>query len=433
MPKKLLVCVTNYEFNKNALVLKNFFREQFETILIDSSTPGGCAEADIVIPNRYYPGLWDEAVIQAIRRRADWLLFIASDVELIHASLMHQCIREALEDSRIQVWTPSVAHHSRASFKSTFNRFSAGARLGGVAEGFCFMARTSLLREFYPAPKENVFGWHIDVITSMRAHEIGTVAVDDRVIIYHPPQKKEHQINSSAAFKIGAKHLHKAGFSEATLSRVRQIELHGSKGLTTPPLNKQRSLDLGCGIKPQDPFKTGNSSGVDLSNPNQSPAINIVDVATQKLPYPDSSFEYITAFDLLQYIPNAIYFNNKPRLCLVELMNEIYRVLKPGGIFASLTPAPSSAEAQDNTITSETFRQYFCSPENLALKKGFRGSFLHVHQSRRSNGKLLTLIRALKEHRPHQIDSRQIPATGPTILRSKNTILRNTPQLTLQT
>ncbi|RPF78355.1 MAG: hypothetical protein CBD15_000005, partial [Synechococcus sp. TMED155] len=51
MPAPLLVSVTNYEFNANALALKRFFESIFDTIIIDASTPGGFAEADITIEN----------------------------------------------------------------------------------------------------------------------------------------------------------------------------------------------------------------------------------------------------------------------------------------------------------------------------------------------------------------------------------------------
>ena len=401
MLTKLLVCVTNYEFNENAVLLKEFFGAHFETILVDSSTPGGCPEADIVIPNRYYPGLWDEAVSQAIQHNADWLLFIASDVELINAEMMQECIHEALDDSSIQLWTPSIAHNSRASFKSTFNRFSAGMRLGGVVEGFCFMARTSLLRSFHPAPKENTFGWHIDVATAIRAHEIGKVAVDDRIMIYHPQKKAEHQIDSSKAFDLGSNHLKSFGFKEKTLAAVREIENHGSKNLTTPALKVQHSLDLGCGCKPKDPFKAGHVSGIDVRNPDNRPEIKMSDLFVHPIPHKTSSFDYITAFDFIEHVPRIMYLDGKCHFCFVELMNEIYRVLKPGGVFASLTPAFPHPEAfQDpthvNIITNKTFPLYFCKPRQLASMYGFKGVFTLINQSSKPSGKLLTLMRAIK-------------------------------------
>jgi SAM-dependent methyltransferase len=74
----------------------------------------------------------------------------------------------------------------------------------------------------------------------------------------------------------------------------------------------------------------------------------------------------------------------------VELMNEIYRVLKPGGRFYSFTPAhPASAAWRDpthvNIITDETFLYYFDDAYRWADKYGFRGYFHIEWQVRHPN------------------------------------------------
>ena len=68
------------------------------------------------------------------------------------------------------------------------------------------------------------------------------------------------------------------------------------------------------------------------------------------------------------------------RFCFVELMNEVYRVLKPGGIFLSHTPIfPFPASQQDpthvNLITEDTFPKYFDDSSRFASMYGFTGSF----------------------------------------------------------
>lgn len=408
MLPELLVCITNYEFNSNAIALKNFFGKYFQSIIIDSSTPGGFPEADVIIPNRYYPGLWEEALKQTQSRRADWLLFIASDVQLIEADLIHQCILEAIQNSDIQLWTPSVTHNSRASFKSTLTKNTAGMRYCGVPEGFCFLARTSLLQHFYPIPASNHYGWHIDVATAMRAHEIGKVVVDDRVIIHHPAKKSEHAINCSKAFHIGSEYLKTFGYSHHTLSKVRQLEFPAKGKLKPLTITPQRSLDLGCGLAPKDPFFTGHAAGIDITNPTNRLDITASDLFSEPIPHVDSSFEYITALSFLQLVPKLIYLNNERRFCFIELMNEIHRVLKPGGIFASLTPAFSSTEAMGdptyvNLITETTFPDFFCFPKIQAKAYGFEGKFRLIHQSQQRKGHLLTLMRAIKVTVPNQL------------------------------
>ena len=401
MRAKIIACVTNYGFNANAIELKNFFKSVCETIIIDASTPGGFAEADITIENTYYSGLWNQSVTEAIKRDAEWLLFIASDVQLIDAEMLPFCIEEALENHSLMLWTPSVANNSRSSFQSTLNRATAGMRHCGVAEGFCFLARTSLLRRQHPVASSNEFGHSIDTVSALRAHEIGIVAVDDRVTIYHPEKKPEHQINIDEARSTGTDYLNTFSFSDEAWTKVNQFEEIAAKGGDTPSLKQMNSLDLGCGSKPNDIFKTGHAFGLDIRNPDNRSDIKISDLFISPIPHKSESFDYITAFDFIEHVPRLIYLNNQCRFCFVELMNEIHRVLKPGGIFASLTPAFPHPEAfQDpthiNIITEKTFPNYFCKPNNWAAMYGYKGNFSLVHQSFKTDGKLLTLMRAIK-------------------------------------
>jgi hypothetical protein len=72
-------------------------------------------------------------------------------------------------------------------------------------------------------------------------------------------------------------------------------------------------------------------------------------------------------------------------------MNEIWRVLKPGGCFGHHTPAfPHSAAWRDpthvNIITEETFPLYFDDKHRLAAMYGFIGAFLIEQQRWVPNG-----------------------------------------------
>ncbi len=66
-------------------------------------------------------------------------------------------------------------------------------------------------------------------------------------------------------------------------------------------------------------------------------------------------------------------------LPFVNLMNEIFRVLKPGGRFYALTPAyPKQSAFVDpthvNIITRKTHK-YFTVPDNWGVMYGFHGTF----------------------------------------------------------
>ena len=87
------------------------------------------------------------------------------------------------------------------------------------------------------------------------------------------------------------------------------------------------SLDLGCGEYPKNPFNAENLFGVDIVS---SSNINIrrADLVIEKIPFKDSSFDYFTAYNLLEHIPRLTYYKNKRIQPFIEIMNEIWRMLK---------------------------------------------------------------------------------------------------------
>jgi hypothetical protein len=78
-------------------------------------------------------------------------------------------------------------------------------------------------------------------------------------------------------------------------------------------------------------------------------------------------------------------------------MNEIYRVLKIGGTFASFTPAfPKEAAWRDpthvNIITEQTFPLYFDDKNRWGKDYGFIGSFEIIDQKWHPNNSHLQTI-----------------------------------------
>ena len=98
-----------------------------------------------------------------------------------------------------------------------------------------------------------------------------------------------------------------------------------------------KTLDLGCGVNPRNPFGADELYGIDI-RPNENENIRVADLAIEPIPFPDEYFDFVTAYDFIEHIPRIIYNPNR-RFCFIELMNEIYRVLKAGGSFFSSTPA----------------------------------------------------------------------------------------------
>jgi SAM-dependent methyltransferase len=162
-----------------------------------------------------------------------------------------------------------------------------------------------------------------------------------------------------------------------------------------------RTLDLGCGQQPRNPFQMDEVMGIDLTA-NASGSIRTADLAIEPIPFPDNWFDAVTAFDFIEHVPRVIYAPGR-RFPFVALMNEIYRVLKPGGLFLSHTPAfPHAVAFQDpthvNIITEETFPRYFGENQHhrYATMYGFTGYFRLVKQQWDQGGTHLdTLMRKL--------------------------------------
>lgn len=156
-----------------------------------------------------------------------------------------------------------------------------------------------------------------------------------------------------------------------------------------------RSLDLGCGPVPKNPFNATEVHGIDVQ---ADAAANILaaDLVVEPIPHPDASFEYVTAHDFLEHIPRLVYAPRR-RNAFIELLNEVWRVLMPGGMFLSLTPAyPHAATFRDpthvNFITDETFPLYFDDQHRWAKAYGFTGAF-HVELQEWRGIHLLTVLR----------------------------------------
>lgn len=100
---------------------------------------------------------------------------------------------------------------------------------------------------------------------------------------------------------------------------------------------------------------------------------HVLDLAVDAIPYPDNYFDEVEASQVLEHVPTQLrWFDDgwHLRFPRVELMREIYRVLKPKGVLVASVPGVDIERnvmrwAQDPTHTDvpwilESF-DYFCN------------------------------------------------------------------------
>lgn len=96
---------------------------------------------------------------------------------------------------------------------------------------------------------------------------------------------------------------------------------------------------------------------------------DVVDLAIDPIPYLDNTFDEVRAEQVLEHIPTCLRWIEdgkwRRRFCRVELMREIYRVLKPEGVLHASVPTGYPEWAQDPTHDSVPWTQemfgYFAS------------------------------------------------------------------------
>ncbi len=180
------------------------------------------------------------------------------------------------------------------------------------------------------------------------------------------------------------------------LNRVDSAELYFSTySAIALGLHNSSSLDIGCGAVPKNPFEASSAFGLDIRH-SDAPNMKNADLAVQSIPFESCRFEYVTAFDFIEHVPRVVYMPER-RFPFVMLMNEIFRILKPNGIFFSRTPFYPFAEAfrdptHVNIITTETFPLYFGGNRPHAKIYGFIGSFEVVDQARQGSH-LVSILR----------------------------------------
>jgi SAM-dependent methyltransferase len=152
----------------------------------------------------------------------------------------------------------------------------------------------------------------------------------------------------------------------------------------------RQHLDLGCGLKPRNPYAYEQVFGIDIRSGLSVPGvvhIAAANLSVEPIPFESHRFDSVSAYDFLEHMPRVrIDAQGQMHFPFIQLMNEIWRVLKPGGLFYAVTPAyPHEKAFRDpthvNIIAAKTQR-YFTRPELGARMYGFNGEFALRRQVR---------------------------------------------------
>lgn len=147
----------------------------------------------------------------------------------------------------------------------------------------------------------------------------------------------------------------------------------------------KKHLDLGCGLKPRNPYSAEKTFGCDIREIDHDVekigfGYKKVNLVVEPIPFPDNYFDSVSAYDFFEHIPRQmVLLDGGVRNPFIDLMSEIHRVLVPGGRLLALTPGfPHPSAFTDpthvNYITEHT-HEYFAGRNPSGRIYGFLGAF----------------------------------------------------------
>ena len=116
-----------------------------------------------------------------------------------------------------------------------------------------------------------------------------------------------------------------------------------------------KSLDLGCGRAPKNPFNADEVFGVDYGMRPDLPAnIRLADLVIEPIPFESDSFDFVTAHDFIEHVPRVLY--NPTMASLNTMIPGLVAVI----LMISLMVVMSQAVVRERE--SGTLEQMFVTP-----------------------------------------------------------------------
>ena len=145
------------------------------------------------------------------------------------------------------------------------------------------------------------------------------------------------------------------------------------------------SVDLGAGRFPRNPLRARRLVAVDVLDEaafvENSNVEYVRTIPGEQLQFDDEQVDCCTGYDFLEHVPRFDRLTDGRAVNpFIEMMNEIYRILRPGGVLIAVTPSfPREAAFTDpthvNPITPGTHEYFSGHVHARQLGYGFNGDF----------------------------------------------------------
>jgi predicted SAM-dependent methyltransferase len=154
-------------------------------------------------------------------------------------------------------------------------------------------------------------------------------------------------------------------------------------------------LDLGCGGR----LETEDAVGVDIVGPPNTRASIICNLGFEDIPVDDNSCELVVSHHFIEHLPFAVWYREeipeiysqekglytasrslwKRHLPVVQVFNEVYRVLDVGGIFKVTVPLVVNGGFAQQPGFQDITHVSFWTPETVRYLSGDYYSFHNVY------------------------------------------------------